>query len=232
MRIYLSPSNQPHNSYVLGGTQEKAQMEGVAARIKAILDTEYVCEAAMATLSLVGLSERAKEAKDAGCNVYLAIHSNSGDGKATGAMAFYHPDQPQGKVLATNIVKELGAVCPVKSTRSSPVQDGMAQFGGAGMGEVRDPASLGLIAVLAETDFHDTPVTALWIVNNKDTIARAYVHALADTFNIARKPKLSVALQSCVDKGIINPSGDLKRMVDIDTLAWAIQKLLIWLGKA
>jgi N-acetylmuramoyl-L-alanine amidase len=224
MRIYLSPSNQPHNSYVLGGTQEKAQMEGVAARIKAILDTEYVCEAAMATLSLVGLSERAKEAKDAGCNVYLAIHSNSGDGKATGAMAFYHPDQPQGKVLATNIVKELGAVCPVKSTRSSPVQDGMAQFGGAGMGEVRDPASLGLIAVLAETDFHDTPVTALWIVNNHDTIARAYVHALADTFGIARKPTLSPAQKWITDQGVFTGPVDWDKPVTMNTLAWALYK--------
>jgi N-acetylmuramoyl-L-alanine amidase len=224
MRIYLSPSSQIHNSYVLGATTEKAQMESVASRIKVILDAEYDCVAVMATLSLVGLSDRAKEAKDAGCNVYLAIHSNSGDGKATGAMAFYHPEQPPGKALATNIVKELGAVCPVKSTRSSPVQDGMAQFGGAGMGEVRDPASLGLIAVLAETDFHDTPVTALWIVNNKDTIAHAYVHALADTFNIARKPQLSIAQQEMIDQGIFTQPVDWNAVVTYNTLAWALHK--------
>ena len=173
MRIYLSPSGQIHNSYVLGGTNEAVQMEGVASRIKAILDTEYTCETTMATLSLIELAARAKEAKDKGCNVYLAIHSNSGDGKATGAMAFYTHAYALSKTLATNIVKELNVVCPFANTRALPVQDGMAQFGGSGMGEIRDPAKLGLIAVLAETDFHDTPVTALWLVNNKDTIARA-----------------------------------------------------------
>lgn len=225
MRIYLSPSNQPNNKYVVGGTNEKTQMEGLASRIKAILDTEYLCETVMATLSLsIGLNERPKEAKDKGCDVYLALHSNAGDGKATGAMAYYHPSQPQGKVLAANIVRELGVVCPVKSTRSSPVQDGMVQFSGSGMGEVRSPASLGLIAVLAETDFHDNPATAQWIINNKDSIARAYTHALADTFNIARKPQLSIAQQEMIDRGIVNLPVDWNAVVTYNILAWVLHK--------
>lgn len=225
MRIYLSPSNQPCNSYVLGGTNEKVQMEGVAARIKAILDTEYFCETVMATLSLsIGLTERPKEAHDKSCDVYLAIHSNSGDGKASGAMAYYYPDQPQGKVLAEHIVRELGSVCPVKSTRSSPVQNGMAQFGGAGMGEVRSPASFGLIAVLAETDFHDNPVIAQWIIANRDSIAHAYVHALVDALGIARRPQLSIAQQEMIDRGIVNLPVDWNTVVTYNILAWVLHK--------
>lgn len=226
MKIYLSPSNQPNNRYVLGGTNEKVQMEGVAARVKVILDSEYNCETVMATLSLsIGLNERPKEAKDKGCNVYLAIHSNAGDGKASGAMAYYHPGQPQGKVLAMNIVRELGVVCPVRSTRSSPVQDGMLQFGGAGMGEVRSPASLGLIAVLAETDFHDNAQTAQWIIANKDTIARAYVHALVDTFGIARKETIADVRKWNGDQGIIGAAIDGNTPVTYDVLRWAMYKL-------
>jgi len=225
MKIYLSPSNQPNNSYALGATNEKVQMEAIAARIKGVLDAEYVCETVMATLSLVGLSDRAKEAKDKGCDVYLAIHSNSGDGKASGATAYYHPTQARGKVLAVNIVKELALVCPVKSTRSSPVQDGMAQFSGAGMGEVRSPASLGLIAVLAETDFHDNPILAQWIIGNKDGIAHAYVRALADTFNIALKSHLSVAQQEMVDRGIVTLPVDWNATVTYNVLAWVLYKI-------
>ncbi len=63
----------------------------------------------------------------------------------------------------------------------------MAAFNGAGYGEVRSPVNYGLIAVLAETDFHDHPQIAQWIINSKDTIARAYVNALANTFSIAKK---------------------------------------------
>jgi len=224
MKIYLSPSNQPHNAYVLGATNEKVQMEGVAARIKTILDSEYNCETVMATLSLVGLSDRAKEARGAGCNVYLAIHSNSGDGKAAGAMAFYTPAYALSKVLAANIVKELNIVCPFANTRALPVQDGMAQFGGAGMGEIREPSALGLIPVLAETNFHDNPQTAQWIINNKDTIARAYTHALADTFGIARKATLSVAQQWAIDNKIVNEPVDWEEKADRNVIAWMIYK--------
>ena len=59
-----------------------------------------------------------------------------------------------------------------------------------GYGEVRTPTQNGLIGVLAETNFHDNPVTAEWIINNHDVIARAYVNGLVKTFNIEKKPVL------------------------------------------
>lgn len=188
-KIYLSPSNQPTNSYVVGNTNEKVQMQDVAKRIKVMLDVEYDCETVMATLSLgIGSEGRPKEAKDKGCSIYLAIHSNAGGGgKASGAVAFYHPNSAESKNLATNIVKELNAICPIKSNRSTPVANGMLPFNGQGYGEIRTPNQYGLITVLAETDFHDNPQTAQWIINSKDAIARAYVNALTKTFGISKK---------------------------------------------
>ena len=189
VKIYLSPSDQPDNIYAEGGTNEKAQMEAVAGSIKNIIDTEYSCETVKATFSLgIGIDGRPREAKEKGCHVYLAIHSNAGGGgKACGAVAYYHPGSLPGQILATKIVDELGAICPVKSNRSAPVESGMKAFNGQGFGEIRNPASLGLIAVLAETDFHDNTQIAQWIVSSKDIIARAYVNALVNTFNIAKK---------------------------------------------
>lgn len=189
VKIYLSPSNQPANAYVVGGTNEKVQMEGLAGKIKAILDAEYDCETVMSTLSLgIGLNERPKEARDKGCNIYLAIHSNAGGaGMASSAVGFYHPSQATGKNLATAVIKELNAVCPVKSNRSTSVASGMDAFSGQGYGEIRSPYQLGLTPVLIETDFHDNAVIAQWIINNKDTIAGAFVKALAGTLGIAKK---------------------------------------------
>jgi len=188
-KIYLSPSNQPANAYVVGNTNEKVQMEDLAKRIKAILDSEYECETVMATLSMgIGYNERPKEAKDKGCEVYIAIHSNAGGaGKASGAVAFYHPNQTLGKALAASIVKELNAICPIKSNRTSAIQSGMAQFNGQGYAEIRNPYNRGLIAVLAETDFHDHPQAAQWIISNKDAIARAYVTAIVSALRITTK---------------------------------------------
>jgi len=188
-RIYLSPSNQPDNIYVVGNTNEKVEMEEVAAKIKQILDSGYECETVVATTNLtINASGRPKEAKDKGCDVYLAIHSNAGGkGKASGAVAFYHPNSDGSKELARNIVRELNAICPIRSNRDTAVKNGMELYAGYGLAEVRNPYKTGITAVLAETDFHDNPATAKWIIDNKDKIARAYVDALVKTFGIAKK---------------------------------------------
>ncbi|AHM57695.1 hypothetical protein EAL2_808p01900 (plasmid) [Peptoclostridium acidaminophilum DSM 3953] len=188
IKIYLSPSNQPNNKYCIGNTNEKEQMEDLAKRIKCILDSEYECEVIMAMLSLgIGIEGRASEAKGKKCDVYLAIHSNAGNGKSAGAVAFYNPGSVTSRILATNIVKELNAICPIKTNRGISVASGLEAFNGKGYGEVRNPGNLGMIAVLAETDFHDNPHTAKWIISSKDAIARAYVNALVSTFNISKK---------------------------------------------
>ena len=188
-KIYLSPSNQPDNKYVVGNTNEKVEMEAVAAKIKQILDSEYECETVIATTNLtINASGRPREAKEKGCDVYLAIHSNAGGkGKASGAVAFYHPNSEGSKELARNIVRELDSICPIKSNRDAAVKNGMELYAGYGLAEVRNPNKIGIIAVLAETDFHDNPATAKWIVESKDRIARAYVDALVKTFGILKK---------------------------------------------
>jgi N-acetylmuramoyl-L-alanine amidase len=189
VKIYLSPSNQPTNTYCTGNTNEKAQMEALAGKIKVILDNEYDCETVMATLSMsIDANGRPKEAKDKGCQVYIAIHSNAGGaGKASGAVGLYHPSNATSKVLATAIVNELNAVCPIKSNRSESVENGMIAFNGAGYGEIRSPSQYGLTAVLIETDFHDNLQTAQWIINSKDAIARAYVNGIVKALGIVKK---------------------------------------------
>jgi N-acetylmuramoyl-L-alanine amidase len=65
----------------------------------------------------------------------------------------------------------------------------MNAFGGQGYGEIRSPFQHGgMTPVLAETNFHDNPETAQWILGNKDEIASAYVRALVNTLNIPKKP--------------------------------------------
>lgn len=188
-KIYLSPSNQPANLYAVGDTTEKIEMEDVATRIYEILSKEYDCEVIMATESFnIWLEGRPLEAKEKNCDIYLAIHSNAGTTKnATGAVGFYHPLNIMGKILATNIIEELNNVNPIKSNRHEQVSSGMKPFNGYGLAEVRDPSSYGLIAVLVETEFHDNPITASWIINNKDTIANAYVDGIVKTFALNKK---------------------------------------------
>jgi N-acetylmuramoyl-L-alanine amidase len=191
-KIYLSPSKQNNNRYCVGKTNERDQMEALAIEIKRILDNEYQCETVIATPSLgIDSNGRPKEAKNNNCDIYLALHSNA-TGKtppcnASGAVAFYHPNSSESKVLAGNIVKQLNAICPVKSNRYISVCNGMDYFNGIGYGEVRNPMIAGLIPVLAEVDFHDNQSTAQWIIDKKIGIAKAYVKAIVNTFNISKK---------------------------------------------
>lgn len=180
VKIYLSPSRQPGNLYATGNTNEEKEMVKLSKRIKNILDEEYFCETHLATLSLdIGAEGRPKEAKEKNCDIYLAIHSNAGGkGKASGAVALYHPKRPDSKLLAEYLVMELNSICPIKSNRSEDLVDGMAAFQGKGYGEIRVPAKLGMTPVLMETNFHDHPAISEWMTINTETMARAYVKAL------------------------------------------------------
>ena len=190
-RIYLSPSNQPANLYAVGNTNEKVQLEAIMALVQDRLKA-YQVETVMATLSYT-INQRDDEAMAQGCTDYLAGHTNAGGGgTGQGAVAFYHPDHPETKALAEALVAELNAICPYKENRLNQVPNGMAPYNGYGLGEIREPAKKGIKPVLLEVDFHDNPLTARWIIDNKPGIADAIVRGLVKAYNLqpVAKPEL------------------------------------------
>lgn len=214
-RIYLSPSNQPVNMYAVGGTNEKAQLEAIMAMVQNGLKP-YQIETVMATLSYT-INQRDDEAKAKGCTDYLAGHSNAGGGgTGQGAVAFYHPDHPDTKALATAIVEELNAICPYKENRSSQVNNGMAPYKGYGLGEIREPEKKGLRPVLAEVDFHDNPLTARWIIDTKPGIAAALVRAIVRAYKLqpVSVPKPTPAPTSVASPEVKELAGRLKVIYD------------------
>lgn len=189
MKIYLSPSRQKENRYVGGETHEAEVMGRVGNKIAQILHQEYDAQGILADPDLgIEASGRPKEAVKLGCRLYLALHSNAGgQGKAAGAVAFYHPKYPLSRKLAEVLVEELDRVCPVRSNRAQSVIDGMKAFQGKGYGEIRNPGAAGLIPVLAETNFHDHPEVAFWMRTEVEVVARAYVTALARVLGLKKK---------------------------------------------
>jgi len=186
--IYLSPSKQGGNPYIIGNTTEKEQMEAVAAVTHRILSEEYKCVVYTATPHLE-LRERAFEALELKADVYLAIHSNATGTKDVhyGASSYYCGASGRSKKLGESINKHLNDIAPKKCTLNKQMYSALESFGGVGYAEVRDPYNLGMVAVLAETDFHDNELTAQWIIDNHEAIGRAYAEALAETFDIDKK---------------------------------------------
>lgn len=183
--IYLSPSRQPHNAYAVGGTNEMEQMEALAAVTADVLREKYGFKVYIAPSYMrIIKSGRPSDALSKDCDIYLAIHSNataSGE-KCSGAEGYYYSGSEQSKLLAENIVRELNAVSDYPPTNSAGAVSAMECFDNFGYGEVRDPSDLGMIAVLAEVDYHDNPETASMIINQRQRIAEALVKATAETF--------------------------------------------------
>jgi len=206
-RLYLSPSNQPANRYAVGNTTEKIEMEVVAKAVQFYLQ-DYEVETVMASLYL-NFAYRDEEARLKGCTDYLAIHSNAGGGgTAIGTVAFYHRNQPSTKILAEKLVSRLDGICPYKENRANQVVDGMAQYDGYGLGEVREPAKKGINANLLEVNFHDNPLTAKWIIDNKDAIAKEIAMAYVETYSIAKKRVDKVQFATVVAKPYLNVRAD------------------------
>jgi N-acetylmuramoyl-L-alanine amidase len=196
MKIYLSPSNQSSNLYSGIKTNEKAEMEKLAAEVSEALKG-YDCEVMIADKKLsINPGGRSAEASRAGCMLYLALHSNAGGGgRASGAVAFYHPGSRLSREVAEALVKELDLFCPIPSNRAQPVANGMEQFGGYGLAEIRNPYAAKLVPVLIEVNFHDNPDTAAWIASNTRSIAVACAKALAGSLGIRAKDSSSGSIR-------------------------------------
>lgn len=184
-RIYLSPSNQSGNLYAVDNVSEKVVIEEIAAYLKQILEDEYNWENIIIAPSNLGIRERSRDALNKDTEVYLALHSNAGGGAtASGAIAFYHPNFLESRQLAANIVSNLNKISPYPSNRNDPVRDGMEVFNGRGFLEIRLPGELMMIPVLVEIDFHDNPLTARYIIENKKEIAASIAQAINITINL------------------------------------------------
>lgn len=185
-KIYLSPSRQPYNPYAVGAgkeTNEMEQMEALADELAEVLRTEYGCEVYIAPSYMrIAASGRPSDAAAKGCDIYLALHSNaSPDGsQRTGAEAYYYAASAQSRQLAESIVRELDAASDIPAKGAAGAVSAMEYFNNFGYGEVRDPSNLGLIAVLAEVDYHDNPLTARRIIERKPEIAAALARAIGD----------------------------------------------------
>ena len=201
-RLYLSPSNQPANRYATGNTNEKIEMEAVAKAVEFYF-RDYEIEIVMASFGLQ-FPQRDDEAKAKGCTDYLALHTNAGGGgKGVGTVAFYHPSQPETRALAERFVIELDGICPHPENRFTQVQNGMLPYNGYGLGEIRDPAKKGMNSNLLEINFHDNPVIARWIIDNKGLIAKTIVKAYVGANGIKKKV---VAEPIKVTKPVVKPA--------------------------
>ncbi len=172
--IYLSPSTQEYNEYIIGGDEEY-YMNLIADAMIPYLTASGIDYVRNTPQMTAGSSIVASNAGN--FDAHIALHSNAApeylSGKLQGSDVYYYPTSTRGRELAEIIAANLRAIYPnpqLVDTRQT-----------VSLGEVsrtRAPA------VLIEFAYHDNTDDALWIVDNIGEIARNVVLSLTQYFGI------------------------------------------------
>ena len=200
IKVYLAPANH-YNAYCISGYDEKTQCEKLSGLVQRELEAYEGVSVYAATVFSESrdYKGRPEEAAALGADYYLALHDNAYDGAHCGAQAFYHPDSPRSKALATALAERLNAVCTLPVTFPNPVRDGMQAFDGAGYGEIREPYRRGVIPVILEVNFHDYEPSARWLVGTQPQQAKAIAEAAAAALGLQKKGETAMTLYKAGD---------------------------------
>lgn len=173
-RIYLSPSSQDWNPYVIGGTEEQ-YMNLLADAMEPYLRASGIAF----TRNDPSLTARQfiDQSNASWYDLHLALHSNAAPesmaGQLQGTDVYYYPSSTRSARAAQIIADHLKQVYPnPQNVRAVPSTT---------IGEVRLTRAP---AVLVELAYHDNVEDAEWIRDNIPAIARALVQALTQYFDI------------------------------------------------
>lgn len=172
-KIYLSPSTQEFNPYIIGGNEEY-YMNLIADAMEPYLYASGI-EFTRNTPQMTAASSIAAS-NSGNYDLHLALHSNataSGEGKARGSEVYYYPTSVKGKRAAEIIANNLKMIYPIpERVNTIPTTT---------LGEIRRTKAP---AVLIEYAYHDNTQDAIWIRDNINKIAKNTVLSLCDYFGI------------------------------------------------
>lgn len=172
--VFLSPSTQEFNPYVIGGNEE-LYMNRLADLMEPYLRSSGIKytrnDPAMSATQAVANSNSGKY------DVHLALHTNAAPdkfrGKLRGIDVYYAPSSRDSQRLATIIANNLASIYPLPDkSRALPTST---------LGEVLKTRA---VAVLAEIGYHDNMEDAEWLRDNLQRIAINLVQSLCDYFGI------------------------------------------------
>lgn len=169
-KIFLSPSDQTSNTYAAGNTSEDVQCGKIAIAAKAALER---CGFEVGLLQYATMAEKCAASNAMGAELHVPVHSNACNGKITGTRILYSTEGSKGHKAAKAICARLGAITP-----GAP---DLAQAYPA-LYEIRVPSAP---TAYIETDFHDVPAVAEWIVAHTKDCGEAICAGICDYFGVA-----------------------------------------------
>ncbi len=171
--IYLSPSTQEFNPYVIGGSEEY-YMNLIADAMEPYLYAAGITFTRNTPDMTAASSIAASNAGN--YDLHVALHSNatgSGDGSRRGSEVYYYPTSVNGRRMAEITANNLKLIYPLPQLVSA--------IPTTALGEVRRTKAP---AVLIEFAYHDNYDDAVWIRDNIEAIAANVVVSITDYFGI------------------------------------------------
>lgn len=172
--LYLSPSTQESNPYIIGGSEEY-YMNLIADAMEPYLTssgiTYYRNTPDMTAASSI------RQSNSIGPDFHLALHSNAApdalSGQIRGTDVYFYPGSNQSRRAAEIIADNFEDIYPIPSrVRTVPT---------TAIGEVRQTNAP---AVLIEIAYHDNYDDATWISQNIEEIAVNLVESMTEYFDI------------------------------------------------
>lgn len=158
-KIYLSPSDQIHNPYAYGGTNEAEQCRKIAAACKTALERNGFEVRTNYDDGKNAMYTRVAESNTWGADLHICIHTNAGGGKGT--VVFVDSKDERHMKAAQPVYDEVRAITPYGSSYGIRV---------AGFYELRYTTAL---CLYLEVDFHDNAEIAKWLVNSSAEIGES-----------------------------------------------------------
>lgn len=171
--IYLSPSTQEFNPYIIGGNEEY-YMNLIADAMEPYLYATGISFTRNTPEMTAASSIAASNAGN--YDLHVALHSNAvGEGAQSrrGSEVYYYPTSVWGRKAAEIVANNLKLIYPLPNlVRTLPSTT---------IGELRRTKAP---AVFIEFAYHDNYADAVWIRDNIEAIAANLVASLADYFGI------------------------------------------------
>ena len=173
-KIYLSPSTQEGNMYVIGGSEEYYMNLIADAMIPYLQSSgiQYTRNSPSGTAA-----DAIAQSNRGNYDLHLAIHSNAAPegqyGTYSGIDVYYSPISQRGKRAANIFARNLKTIYPNPSKVRAITTTSIGE-----VTQTRAPA------VFLELGYHDNVNDASWVDNNIEKIARNLVLSLTEYFGI------------------------------------------------
>ena len=169
-KIYISPSSQTENQYVVGDTNEAEQCRKIAL---ALVDALVRCGFVAMTNTTGDMYERTAQSNQWGADLHLPIHTNAYNKKVQGTRIYCYNTTGEGYKASKAIMAALKPITP-GSSDSINARDNLYEINKAN-------APVAYI----EVAFHDHEIEAPWIIENTEAIAEAICKGVCEHYGVA-----------------------------------------------